>query len=181
VNTWCTAYQLVPALETRFLAFLPRGRWWRCRTDSYRTTPAPHLIEVTMPQKNNNCSTTTKNNNVFKKMSPKKNGPTKNGPKKNGSTSTCTIPIIPTIHSPSSDPVINRVGSCSLIHAKEVMRVPGRLQFENLDNFFPDLNKSTGKRKRKSVSLDPTRQLYSHKEKDRIGSMHHCAPTPVLS
>ena len=43
-----TAYQLVPALETRFLAFLPRGRWWRCRTDSYRTTPAPHLIEVTI-------------------------------------------------------------------------------------------------------------------------------------
>ena len=55
----------------------------------------------------------------------------------------------PTIHSPSSDPVINRVGSCSLIHAKEVMRVPGRLQFENLDNFFPDLNKSTGNKKKR--------------------------------
>jgi hypothetical protein len=129
---------------------------------------------------NNNKKQQCVQKNESKKES-KKNGPKKNGPKKNGSTSTCTIPIIPTIHSPSSDPVINRVGSCSLIHAKEVMRVPGRLQFENLDNFFPDLNKSTGKRKRKSVSLDPTRQLYSHKEKDRIGSMHHCAPTPVLS
>jgi hypothetical protein len=84
----------------------------------------------------------------------------------------------PTIHSPSSDPVINRVGSCSLIHAKEVMRVPGRLQFENLDNFFPDLNKSTGKRKRKSVSLDPTRQLYSHKKK--IGLDQCTTVTPRL-